>query len=80
MPKLRILSGKEVVNILNKFGFIVVSQKGSHIKMVRKILNHNQMLLIPNHKELDRGMLKGIINQSTKFIKGSELEKEFYTN
>ncbi len=32
MSKLRTLGGKEVVKILSKFGFEVVSQKGSHVK------------------------------------------------
>ncbi|MCD6492457.1 MAG: type II toxin-antitoxin system HicA family toxin [Archaeoglobaceae archaeon] len=34
MPKLRVLSGKEIVKILSKFGFEVVSQRGSHVKLM----------------------------------------------
>jgi predicted RNA binding protein YcfA (HicA-like mRNA interferase family) len=32
LPKLKRLSGAEVLSILRKFGFEVYSQKGSHIK------------------------------------------------
>ena len=35
MPKLKQLSGKDVIKILKKFGFEVHSQKGSHIKLRR---------------------------------------------
>lgn len=32
MPKLKKLSGKEVISILNLFGFEVINQRGSHVK------------------------------------------------
>jgi len=35
MPKLKILSGSEVVKILRSFGFEIQSQKGSHLKLAR---------------------------------------------
>jgi predicted RNA binding protein YcfA (HicA-like mRNA interferase family) len=33
MPRLRRLSGAEVISILNRFGFTVHSQRGSHAKL-----------------------------------------------
>jgi len=33
MPKLRRLSGDEVIRILERFGFAVYTQKGSHVKL-----------------------------------------------
>ena len=35
MPKLRRLSGTEVVHILERFGFTVHAQVGSHVKLRR---------------------------------------------
>ena len=32
MPKLKVLSGKEVVKIFSEFGFEVVSQRGGHVR------------------------------------------------
>jgi len=59
MPKLKILSGPEVVRILSIFGFKVASQRGSHIKLRRKEAGSGQQTLtIPNHKELDRGRVE----------------------
>jgi predicted RNA binding protein YcfA (HicA-like mRNA interferase family) len=55
MPKLKTLSGKDIVKIFSKFGFEIVSQRGSHVKL-RRILDDgtNQTLTIPLHKELIR--------------------------
>lgn len=33
MPKLKVLSGQDVIKILSVFGFLVVSQKSSHAKL-----------------------------------------------
>ena len=79
MPKLRILSGKEVVKILSKFGFEVVSQKGSHVKL-RRILSDGtkQTLTVPLHMELDKGTLKAIIRQASRYVPEEELKPYFY--
>ena len=80
MPKLRALSGREVVKIFGKFDFTVVSQKGSHIKLLRiTAAGERQILTIPNHKELDRGTIKGIFNQAARYISQSDLRPDFYS-
>jgi len=53
MPKLRRLSGREVVGILQQFGFVLVSQRGSHMKLKRLMNDDSQVLTIPAHAELD---------------------------
>lgn len=46
MPK--IFSGKDVIKILSRdFGFYFVSQKGSHVKLRRKIGNRVFTTIIP---------------------------------
>ena len=51
-------SGKQVIKILCKyFGFAVVSQKGSHVKLRNKTLT----TIVPMHKELARGTFRGIL-------------------
>ncbi len=79
MPKLRVLSGKEVVKILSKFGFEVISQRGSHVKL-RRILpdGAKQTLTVPLHDELDKGTLKAIIRQASKYIPEEKLRPHFY--
>lgn len=78
MPKLKVLSGKDIVKILEHFNFCVVSQKGSHIKLQRAEDYHKQILVIPNHPELDRGTIKAIFNQASKYISEQELGPYFY--
>ena len=78
MPRLKVLSGEDVIKILESFNFVVVSQKGSHVKLRRFIKKINQTLTIPNHKELDKGTLKAIFNQASKYISESELISYFY--
>jgi predicted RNA binding protein YcfA (HicA-like mRNA interferase family) len=80
MPKLKNLSGKDVISILMIFGFTVDSQKGSHVKLVRYNLNKKQSLTIPLHKELDKGTLKAIIRQASRYISLQELKMYFYTD
>ena len=61
MSKLPVISGSDCVKVLNKIGFEVYRQRGSHITMVRK--SPPSQTTIPNHKELDRGTLRAIIRQ-----------------
>ena len=79
MPKLKRLSQKEVLKILEGFGFIAVSQRGSHIKTKRGTNFGFQVLTVPNHKELDKGTLKAIFNQASRFISENQLRDKFYT-
>ena len=53
MPKLRRLSGAEIIAILGRFGFTVHSQRGSHVKL-RRVLAGGviQTLTVPTHPEL----------------------------
>ncbi|TSC52160.1 MAG: hypothetical protein LiPW41_371 [Parcubacteria group bacterium LiPW_41] len=80
MPKLKILSGLEIISILKLFNFLTDSQKGSHIKLVRIKNGTREVLVIPNHKELDKGTISGIYKQASKFISIQELQKHFYND
>lgn len=64
MPKLRILSGKEVCQILATQGFVNVRQKGSHIIMQKAEKETTITVPVPDHHELKKGTLLGIIRQS----------------
>ncbi|EQB65356.1 MAG: hypothetical protein AMDU2_EPLC00011G0042 [Thermoplasmatales archaeon E-plasma] len=57
---LPVISGKDVVKILCKNGFIVRRQTGSHIIIKRE----KKQVVVPNHDEIDRGTLRSIIKQS----------------
>ena len=78
MPKLRRLSGPEVVQILGRFGFEIHSQRGSHIKLRRQGVAGKETLTVPNHQELDSGTCRAIFRQATQYISEVELAPFFY--
>lgn len=60
MPK--IYSGKLVIKILSRqFGFYFVSQKGSHVKLARETSSKIVTTVVPLHKELAPGTLRGVL-------------------
>jgi predicted RNA binding protein YcfA (HicA-like mRNA interferase family) len=60
MPKLPVLSGREVVRILESLGFVALRQRGSHITMRRGAGG----CVVPQHKEVKLGTLKVILRQA----------------
>jgi predicted RNA binding protein YcfA (HicA-like mRNA interferase family) len=64
MPKLRILSGKDVCKILVEHGFIEVRRQGSHIILQKHESDTTITVPVPDHSELKLGTLLGIIRQS----------------
>ena len=57
MPK----SGKEMVRLFEKAGFVVVKGqgKGSHIKLRKGVAT----VIVPNHKELKKGLECALLKQ-----------------
>jgi predicted RNA binding protein YcfA (HicA-like mRNA interferase family) len=79
MPKLRRLSGADVVSIFQRFGFSLVDQSGSHLKLRRVSgLGEKQTLIVPNHRELDTGTCHAIFRQACRYIAVEELRPFFY--
>ncbi len=79
MPKPISLSGRDVVHIFETFGFAIVSQKGSHIKLRRMPKEGlRETLTVPDHKELDRGTVVSLFRQGCRYIPQEELRKYFY--
>ena len=64
MGSLRVLSGREVCQILEQYGFIAVRQRGSHITMQKRTDETTITVPVPNYSELRIGTLQSIIRQS----------------
>jgi predicted RNA binding protein YcfA (HicA-like mRNA interferase family) len=64
LAKLRVLSGREVCQILAQHGYEEIRQRGSYIIMQKKTENSTITIPIPNHKEIRTGTLMSIIRQS----------------
>jgi predicted RNA binding protein YcfA (HicA-like mRNA interferase family) len=59
MPRLPVVSGKELIALLEKDGFRVVRQKGSHVSLQKG----PSKTVVPLHDELAKGTLLGIMKQ-----------------
>ncbi len=62
MSKLPVVSGRELVRVLQKLGFQFDRQKGSHMMLFRE--NPPTTLSVPDHRELDRGTLRALLRQA----------------
>lgn len=62
MGKLPVISGRTCVKALEKVGYYVKRQVGSHIILRRD--NPFSQIVVPDHKELDRGTLRAIIRET----------------
>ncbi len=79
-PKLRRLSGREVLRTLATFGFEVVATRGSHAKL-RRVLRDGtrQILTVPMHRSLAEGTLRAIFRQACRFVPEADLRAWFFT-
>ena len=59
MSKLPSISGRDCVNALEKAGFELRRQEGSHMVMRRNF--PFAQVVVPDHRELDRGTLRAIL-------------------
>ncbi len=57
----RDITANDLINALKLFGYQVVRQKGSHIR-IKTELNGEHSETIPNHKPIKIGTLNGILN------------------
>ncbi len=64
MPKLPVLSGKEMIKVLSKIGFVHSRIRGSHAVMIKQTSQGKKTIPVPLHKELAKGTLKSIMNQA----------------
>lgn len=59
-PSLPHISGADAIRALQKLGFVVVRQKGSHVMLRRGSTG----CVVPNHRELKLGTFSGILKQA----------------
>jgi predicted RNA binding protein YcfA (HicA-like mRNA interferase family) len=64
MPELRKVSGREVIRALERLGFEQVRQRGSHVILKKRTTAGDIGCVVPLHKELAIGTLRGILKQA----------------
>ncbi len=82
MPRLRRLSGTDIIKILESFGFEVISIKGSHHKLRRIVDEKKQTLNVPVHgnKPIATGTLRAIYKQISAYVPEDDLNPHFYAD
>ncbi len=63
MSRLPVISGKDAVAAFAKIGYRFNHQTGSHVILRRETPPHRH-LSIPNHRELAKGTLRGLIRDA----------------
>ncbi|MBU4173545.1 MAG: type II toxin-antitoxin system HicA family toxin [Actinobacteria bacterium] len=63
MPKLRRVSGNETIKALERLGFVQVRQRGSHVILKKTEASGSIGCVVPLHKELALGTIRGILRQ-----------------
>ena len=62
--KLPVVSGSDVIKMLEKGGFLVVRQRGSHVSLHKKANDKTLLVVVPMKKEIKKGTLISIIKQA----------------
>ncbi len=60
--RLPVVSGAQLIRVLEQLGWQVVRQRGSHVRLRHP--DRENFLVVPLHKELKKGTLSGILRDS----------------
>lgn len=91
MPKLRRLNGREIIRILQQFGFEIVHIRGSHHILRRTVEISDgdgqtkaevQTVNVPVHgaQPLATGTLRQLYQDLLRYLSEEELETEYFTD
>ena len=57
------VSGRQVVRLLERLGYDVIRQRGSHIRMRKATPLGEHSITIPAHREMAKGTLNDILTE-----------------
>ena len=64
MIKLPRISGRSAIKRFEKIGYVVVRQKGSHVRLVHPSKISCKPLTVPDHRELGTGLLRKLLRDA----------------
>lgn len=64
MSKIPSISGDKAVKSFKKMGYIVVRQRGSHIRMRHSFDTSKRPLTIPRHPILGKGLIRKVLRDA----------------
>ncbi len=69
----RDVNSDKLIKLLDKFGYSVTRQTGSHIRLTSSLKGKEHHITIPSEKSLKIGTLNNIINDITNYL---EIDKK----
>jgi len=73
MPKLPVVSFKELLKLLKTYGYEIDHQRGSHIRLKKSFPPGHHSITVPAHKEIAKGTLNDILEKVSPY---TSLSKE----
>lgn len=70
----RQISGEELARLLQRYGYQITRQTGSHLRLTSKFMSSEHHVTIPAHKELRVGTLSAILAEVASYLE-MELKK-----
>ena len=70
------VDASELVKLLTKYGYVVVRQTGSHIRLSKKLDEDEHAITVPNHKPIKIGTFQNIA-KDVCFVNNIDI-REFY--
>jgi len=64
MSKVPSLNYEKVINALRRDGWIVVRQRGSHVRLHKRTVDDTLKLIVPAHRPIKRSTLSHILKQA----------------
>jgi predicted RNA binding protein YcfA (HicA-like mRNA interferase family) len=61
--KLPSVSGNTLIRFLESLGYVVVRQRGSHVRLVKQTVAGNHKLTVPIHDPVAKGTLADILSK-----------------
>ena len=62
MPRLPVVSGKDLIKMMTRMGYEVVRQRGSHVRLRKTTPAGEHKITVPFHREIAKGTLNDILS------------------
>ena len=59
-----VVSGREAVKRFLRIGYVLVRQRGSHMRLLHPVAVNRKPLTIPDHRELGKGLLRKLLRDA----------------
>ena len=70
----RHIGGEDLIKLLAKFGYEIVRQTGSHVRLKSESMGKAHFITIPLHKPLKLGTLNNILSDVVEYLEMSKKE------